>query len=348
MDAGGMAIALVVSPEGTLLGTITDGDARRAILRSVRLDDPVEQVMHREPTTAGQGTARDELLRLMQQHGIEHIPIIDDRQHVVGLELLSDLIGRPNAKEHPVVIFAGGLGTRLRPLTNDTPKPLLAVGDRPLLEVLLEQLVEYGFRHVFIAVHYQAHRIQQRLGDGAGLGVRITYLQEPKPLGTVGAARLARQALTQSFLVVNGDLLTRLNFDHLLTFHQRQQFDLTLALKDYEVRIPYGVVRLADGHVCAIDEKPCKRWFVNAGIYVMEPSLLELIPEDGPYDMTDLIRAAVRIKRRVGGFPVHEYWLDIGRSDDYEEAQAKMQHWRAAASPRRKVAAPRAVASRRR
>lgn len=321
MDAGAMAVALVVDTGGRLLGTVTDGDVRRGLLRGLRLEDRVEQVMHLNPITARQGSPREEVLQVMRQREIEHIPIVDEVGRVVGLELLSELIGRPREKENWVLILAGGLGMRLRPLTEHTPKPLLKVGDRAVLEVLIEQVASYGFRNFLVAVNYQAERVEQHLGTGGGLGVNIRYLREPLPLGTVGAVGLAQAELTRPFLVVNGDLLTKVNFEHLLDFHQLQKFDITVGVKEYEVRIPYGVVTLSDGQVYALDEKPRETYLVNAGIYALDPSVVALIPEARPYDMTDLIQAALSANRRVGCFPIHEYWLDIGAPKDYEQAR---------------------------
>ena len=320
MDVGAVAIVLVVDSDGRLLGTVTDGDVRRGILQGIRLENPVEQVMHHDPITAKQGSPIEDILYVMRQREIGHIPILDEFGRVVGLELLNKLIESPRQKDNYVVILAGGFGERLRPLTEFTPKPLLKVGNRPVLDVLVEQVASYGFRNFLIAVYYQAESIEGYFGNGNRLGVNIKYLREPMPLGTAGAIRLAQEHLKAPFLVVNGDLLTRVNFEHLLDFHILQNVDITVAVKEYEVRIPYGVVQLLNGEVCALDEKPCKSYFVNAGIYALNPSVLALAPERQHYDMTDLVHAALEAKRKVGGFPIHEYWLDIGVHEDYERA----------------------------
>lgn len=315
-----MGILLVVDAEKRLLGTITDGDVRRGMLRGLRLEESVEQIMHSHPVTARQGSPKEDLLLLMQQHQIEHVPILDEQGKVVEIELLGDLIDRPTEKENLVVILAGGLGTRLRPLTEVTPKPLLKLGDHQVLPLLIDQIASYGFRNFLIAVHHQAQILERQLGNGEKMGLHIQYLRESEPLGTVGAVRLARAKLQRPFLVVNGDLLTKVNFEHLLEFHELQQFDITIAVKEYEVRIPYGVVQLTNGEVYNLEEKPSQSYFVNAGIYVLHPSVIELIPETGPYDVTDLIQAALLEKKRLGGFPIHEYWLDIGHPQDYSRA----------------------------
>jgi dTDP-glucose pyrophosphorylase len=329
MDAGAMALALVVDGEGRLLGTVTDGDVRRGLLRGVRLTDSVAQIMHEGPATASPGTPRDEILRMLRHRDLEHLPIVDERGCVVGLELLGDLVGEPPTRENPILILAGGLGTRLRPLTADTPKPLLAVGNRPLLEVLIERIAEYGFRNFLISVNYLADRIEAHLADGRHLGVAIRYLREGEPLGTAGPIRLAQEELTLPFLVVNGDLLTKANFDHLLAQHLRAGCDLTVAVKEYAHRIPYGVVRLEGGFVVAMEEKPLHSCFINAGIYVLDPAVINLIPERGRFDMPDLIRALLARKGRVAGFSIQEYWLDIGAHEDYRRANGEYdQHFK--------------------
>lgn len=328
IDAGAMAIALVVDGDGRLLGTVTDGDVRRGILRGVGFDDRVETIMHARPVIAAVGCARDELLRMMRQHDVEHLPVVDVQGRLAGLELLNRLLDQAVEKPNWVVILAGGLGTRLRPLTEHTPKPLLRVGDRTVLDVLIEQIAGYGFRKFLLAVAYQADMVERHFGDGERLGVQIRYVRETEPLGTVGAVRLAESRLDRTFLVVNGDLLTRVNFEHLLEFHGREGNDLTLAVKEYELRIPYGVVELADGQVCALEEKPRRTCLVNAGIYAIEPSVIGLIPFGRRFDVTELVRAALDDKRHVGGFLVHEYWLDIGGREDYERAhQAYLEHF---------------------
>ena len=327
MDAGAMAIALVVDGHGRVLGTVTDGDVRRGMLRGLRLDAPVELIMHRDPVTALQGSARGTLLSLMRHHQVEHLPVTDESGRVVGLEVLSDFIGQPPAKDNVVVVFAGGLGTRLRPLTDSTPKPLLKVGDRSLLDALIAQIASYGFRRFLIAVNHQAEVLERQLGHGERAGVQIQYLRESAPLGTVGAVRLAAAHLSaHPFFVVNGDLLTKVNFEHLLAFHDARHFDMTVAVKPYEVRIPYGVVQLADGEVVYdLEEKPSRSYLVNAGIYVLSPAVIPLIPATGRFDMPDLIREALRTNRRIGGFPIHEYWLDVGEHVEYARANEDVQ-----------------------
>lgn len=325
MDKGAAGLVLAIDEHGHLVGTVTDGDVRRGLLRGLQLQDQIELVMNRNPFTAPRSSLREDLLRIMRQHEIGHLPIVGEEGRVVGIELLRELIDRPTAHDNYVVIIAGGLGTRLRPLTEYVPKALLKIGDRSIMDVLVEQFSTYGFKNFLIAVNYRAELIEQHLNDGKHLGLNIQYLRESQPLGTVGAVRLAKSELTRPFFVVNGDLLTRVNFQHMLEFHRMENCDITVAVKEYEVRIPYGVLQLSNGAVCSVDEKPSKKCFVNAGIYVLNPSVVDLIPEMERYDMTNLMQQAMAENQKVGGFPIHEYWLDIGAREDYERAHKAYQ-----------------------
>lgn len=334
MDASAMEIVLVVDGRGRLAGTVTDGDVRRGLLRGVTLDAPVQTVMHARPLTAPPGTPREEILRTLQARHLRHMPIVDEAGSLVGLELLGDLIGRPEGRENPVVILAGGLGTRLRPLTEDTPKPLLPVGSRSLLETLIEQVASYGFRDLYLAVGYRADQVERQLGDGSRLQVRIRYVREPEPLGTAGAIRLLQGELRHPFLVVNGDLLTKANFGHLLDFHHSEKYDLTMGVTSYHHRVPFGVVEVAKGLVVALEEKPEQSWLVSAGMYVLNPSVVTLVPSQGPFDMPALIRAVLARGRQVGAFPVHEYWLDVGAPEEYQRAHTEYpQHFERRTAP---------------
>ncbi len=319
MDTGAMGFLLVTDPEGLLLGTVTDGDVRRGLLRGLKLDDAVGGVMNKNPVTASEGGSREDLAVIIRRREIGIVPLLDSKGRVTGLEFLNP--PEVPEKDNLVVILAGGVGKRLRPLTLDTPKPLIKVGGSPLLDVLIQQIATHGFRRFLVAVNHQAEMVEQHLRNGDRLGVEIRYIREQEPLGTVGAVRLAKKELLEPFLVVNGDILTKINFSHLMSFHLENNYAATLAVKPYEVQVPYGVVRLSDGVVCSLEEKPRQSFSVNAGIYVLDPSMVELIPPSGPCDMPDLICAALDRKLRVGGFPIQEYWLDIGSPMDYAQAQ---------------------------
>ena len=319
IDEGAIEIALAVDEHERLLGTISDGDVRRALLRGARLDASIAEIIHDSPITAPKGTEPDELLRLMTEHGIEQVPLLEGTR-VVDVAFIRDLVDA-HRQEYPVVIMAGGEGKRLRPLTNDTPKPMLDVGGRPLLETVIEQVREAGFSRVLMAVNYQAEAIENHFGDGGHFGIDIDYIREPRQLGSAGALRFAREQLEQPFIVINADLLTNVNLSALMRFHAEDDNLITVGVRRYVLEVPYGVVDLEGARVTQLREKPTVDFFVSAGIYAISPNAVALMPpERGQFDMTDLIEQSLARGARVGAFPIREYWLDIGQIGDYERA----------------------------
>lgn len=324
IDSSGMQLALVVDSGGRLLGTLSDGDVRRAILRGRDLTTPAVEIMNMNPTWAPEGSTGDELLAIMRRKVLRHVPLLNENHEVVGLATLDALAGvieRPNW----VVLMAGGMGTRLRPLTEATPKPMLPVSGKPILENILESFAEQGFRKFFFSVNYLADAIRGHFGDGSRWGVHINYLLENKRLGTAGALSLLPGRPTDPIIVMNGDLLTRVRFDGLLHFHGEHGAAATMAVREYDFQVPYGVVRLEGSSVTAIDEKPVHRFFVNAGIYALSPKALELVPDNQYFDMPGLFDAVLAKGGHVSAYPVREYWLDVGRIEEFERAQ---QEWR--------------------
>ena len=321
IDAGAIEIALVVDEGRRLLGVITDGDVRRGLLRGLSLDGGLDEIIQRAPITAAAGTATERLIGLMTERGIEQVPLLDGERRVVDVAFLRHLVEeRPNT---PVVLMAGGQGRRLRPLTEETPKPMLPVGDKPLLETVLDQVREAGFGKVLMSVNFQADVIEDHFGDGAGVGLDISYLREPHALGSAGALNLAREELDEPFIVMNADLLTNVNLSALLSFHKEGGNLLTIGVRRFELEVPYGVVELEDGRVSSLREKPAFGFFVNAGVYAVEPAAVALMPSElSAFNMTDLVEAALGRGERVGSFPVREYWLDIGQLADYQRAHS--------------------------
>jgi dTDP-glucose pyrophosphorylase/CBS domain-containing protein len=326
IDRNESGIALVVDDGNRLIGTVTDGDIRRALLAGLQLDastarDLLESkspAAPRSPTTALIGSAPAELLELMNRHQLRQIPLVDEDGKVMGLELLSNLV---QDYELPIraVVMAGGYGTRLRPLTEHHPKPMLPVGNRPLLELIVDRLQQAGIRNVYLATHYKAEMIEQHFGDGHRFGIDITYITEDEPLGTAGA--LSRvQASDEPLLVMNGDVLSDVNLEAMLDFHRAHAAALTVAVRPYEFQVPYGVLRTEGVEVKAVDEKPVLRHLVNAGIYLVSGRVCSLVPAGEPFDMTDLIERAIAEGLRVISFPLREHWLDIGRAEDYARA----------------------------
>lgn len=324
IDSAALQIALVVDETGRLLGTVTDGDIRRAILRGVSLTEPVVKVMNSAPTVARVNEDRQEILAVMKAKNLRQIPVLDDAGRVVGIEILEELL-KGGRKENLVVLMAGGLGSRLRPLTQDCPKPLLQVGSRPILETILYNFIEYGFEQFYISVNYRADMIKQYFGDGSRWNVQIQYIEEKDRLGTAGPLSLLPAQSVHPLLVMNGDLLTRVNFDQLLSFHLDNRAQATMCVREFDLQVPYGVVKI-DGHrLLGIDEKPVHKFFVNAGIYVLQPAVLELLPRGMYYDMPDLFARLVQEGQETAVFPVREYWLDIGRLSDYERANGEFE-----------------------
>jgi dTDP-glucose pyrophosphorylase/CBS domain-containing protein len=320
IDHGAVEIALAVDVDRRLLGTITDGDVRRALLTGTKLDDPITDVIHHGATTAPMGTAAGELLTMMTERAIEQVPLMDG-DRVAGLVTLRELVGSA-PDQGPVVIMAGGEGHRLRPLTDDTPKPMLKVGDRPLLEQVVQQIREAGFQKVMIAVNYRHEVIEEHFGDGSAFGVDIGYIHERERLGSAGALGLVRDELDRPFIVLNADLLTKVNLGALARFHSEQGNALTVGVRQCVIEVPYGVVELEGLAVSRLTEKPSLEFFVNAGIYAVSPDAVKLMPaEVREFNMTDLIDAALAAGARVGSFPIREYWLDIGQLADYERAE---------------------------
>jgi NDP-sugar pyrophosphorylase family protein len=279
--------------------------------------------VHRTPVTAPAGTDSARLLQVMTERGVDQIPLMDGDQ-VVDVAFIRDLVREGEESEpSPVVLMAGGKGTRLRPLTEQTPKPMLSVGGRPLLERVLEQVREAGFSRVLVAVNYRADVIEEHFGDGSQFGIDIAYLREDRPLGSAGALRLAGSELDRPFVVMNADLLTNVNLAALMRFHREEGNVVTVGVRQYILELPYGVIDLDGTRVVALREKPKPRYLVNAGVYAVNPRVLSLMPaEKMAFDMTDVIEAALANGLRVGGFPVREYWLDIGQLGDYERAES--------------------------
>lgn len=330
IDKGGMGIALIVDEQRRLLGTVSDGDIRRAILASLDLDTPVTVLLERKkagqyskPTTARVGTAREELLLLMRKLTLREIPLLDDEERVVDLIGIDDLVpAEPLLLQ--AVIMAGGFGSRLRPLTEDMPKPMLPVGGRPLMEVLLEQLRNSGIRNVNVTTHYKPEKITDYFGNGENFGVELNYVNEKSPLGTGGALGLMPKP-SEPLLVINGDVLTQIDFRAMYAFHQENKADLTLAVRQYEFEVPYGVIECDGVLVKSIKEKPHFSYFVNAGIYLLQPDVYEYIPTGKSFNMTDLVQWLMDDGKVVASFPVREYWLDIGQHTDYAKAQKDVE-----------------------
>ena len=320
IDQEALRVALVVEDE-KLLGVITDGDIRRGILAGFNLGEPAKSVMNKTPLTAASSLSSKELKQLMQEQDILSLPIINEESKLVGLKTLYDTLS-VEKRENPVFIMAGGFGTRLRPLTDNCPKPMLKVGGKPMLETLINNFKSHGFYKFYISTHYLPEVIENHFGDGSSFGIEITYVYEEKPLGTGGALSLLPETLPKEPLImINGDILTNVDFGKVLDFHIEQRCDATMCVRDYEIKVPFGVIE-GEGHeITDIVEKPTYRYFVNAGIYVISNHIIESLPSNERLDMPTLFEQKQRSGHKTLKFPIHEYWLDVGRHDDFNKAQ---------------------------
>ena len=320
LHTGGMRISLVVGDDGKLLGTVTDGDIRRALIKHLDMNSFVNEVMNKSPEVALTSESSKSILSRMKRLDFLHIPIIDNQGILVGLESLSHLIANKKI-DNPVFLMAGGFGTRLQPLTNDRPKPLLNIGKQPILETIINQFIEYGFHNFYISTHYKAEMIREYFGDGGNKGVSINYVHEEFPLGTAGSLGLLPDDILESPLIMmNSDLLTKLDFSKLLHFHDEQGGVATVCTREYDFQVPYGVIETHGDSVVDIIEKPVHKFFVNAGIYVLENSLVRQVKANKYMDMPNLLQDKINQKEQVNTFPIHEYWLDIGRIPEYHQA----------------------------
>ena len=317
---GNLQIALVVDADGKLLGTVTDGDVRKAILAGKDLTITAGEAMRGQPVTSAAKTPRNAILKLMREKRIHQMPLLDDENRVVDVLTVDDLIGA-HQKPNAVVIMAGGLGTRLYPLTEETPKPMLKVGGKPILETIVQSFIDQGFTNFFVSLNYKAEVISNYFCDGSQLGAKISYLHEKSRLGTAGGLSLLPKNIHAPIIVMNGDLLTRISVDALLDFHERENAVATMVVREDHYQVPYGVVEVEGTQIVGVEEKPIQRHLVNAGIYVISETGLSNIPSDTFYDMPTHFAKLSANGHRTAAFPLHEYWVDIGRLDELERAQ---------------------------
>jgi dTDP-glucose pyrophosphorylase len=322
LDQGTVEISLVVGPDGKLLGTLTDGDVRRAILSGASLEDAASKFMHRCYTAVGPSASRAEVLDLMRARTLQQIPIVNEAGQLVGLHLLREIVGsseRPNW----AVVMAGGRGERLRPITDSLPKPMIQVAGRPILERIVLHLVGFGIRRVFLSINYMGHVIEDHFKDGAALGCKIEYLKERTPLGTGGALSILPEKPEHPTLVLNGDLLTQFNLGNLLAFHAEGGFKATVGVHEYVHTVPYGIVDQEGDRVTGMREKPSQAWLVNAGIYVFDPELVERVPKNIYFPLPTLIEESLDRGEAVGAFPLKEDWIDVGRPKELRRARGE-------------------------
>ncbi len=320
LNHSALQLAMVVSTEGTLIGTLTDGDVRRGLLRGLDLSSPINSIVFRTPLVVPPQLGREMVLQLMQANKIRQLPVVDQDRRVVGMHIWDDLVV-PQQRPNVMVIMAGGQGTRLRPHTENCPKPLLPVGSKPMLEHIIERAKSDGFRRFVLAVHYLGHMIEEYFGDGSRWQVQIDYLREESPLGTAGALGFLTSRLDVPLVVTNGDVLTDIRYCEILDFHMRHGAAATMAVRLHEWQHPFGVVRTQGVDIVGFEEKPIARSHINAGIYVLDPSAIDSLNKNEHCDMPTLFGRLQQNGLRTIVYPMHEPWLDVGRLDDLQRAQ---------------------------
>lgn len=321
IERGVLQIALVVDNDNRLVGSVTDGDVRRAILKGANLNQSVSTVMNATPFRVHRGYDLAAVRETMLARRIHQVPVVDNEGRVIDLVIFDELVKGRQARDNWVVLMAGGRGSRLHPLTENTPKPLLKVGEKPLLEIILEKFVNQGFDNFFISINYQGNQIKQHFASGEKWSVNIRYLEEDRALGTAGALSLLPKKPQSPFIVMNADLMTDIDFSRIIEFHYEQEAVGTMGVRAYDFQVDFGVVEIDDGRISQISEKPVHKFLVNAGIYVLDPIALSDIPDNTMIDMPTLFEKWIQADRRCAAFPIHEYWLDVGRVEDLERAK---------------------------
>lgn len=318
LDAGGKGIVLLVDEHKKLLGTITDGDIRRAILKGISLDESVEKVVHFNPISIKNEMRKEEVKELFIKKALKVIPIVNENNVVIDLITINDIL-LPAGKENIVVIMAGGLGTRLKELTKEIPKPMLKVGDDPMLQHIINNFKQYGYNKMLLSVNYKSEIIENYFQDGFAYGVKINYIKETKRLGTAGGIRLAKSYIDGPFFVINGDIFTNLNVDNMMRFHIENNYDITVGTRKHSFQIPYGVVDTKDNKIKGLKEKPVIEYLINGGVYCLNPDLIDYIPDDEYFEITDLINICIKNGKTVGSYEINDYWMDIGKIEDYNK-----------------------------
>jgi len=327
IDQAALRIGLVCDEQNKLLGTVTDGDIRRGLLVNCEMQDSVARVMNTKPITAKSTSTREQRLKLMDKHDLLALPLLDEAGYLAGLETLHQAL-QPTKRDNPVFIMAGGFGTRLQPLTDHCPKPMLRVGDKPMLEHLINQFVGLGFHDFYISTHYLPDVIRNHFGHGENWGVSIQYVHEQKPLGTGGALGLLPASLPDMPLIMmNGDVLTKLNYAQLLRHHLSKNFDATVCVREDEHRVPFGVIETENQLITSVVEKPTYRYKINTGIYVLNQDIVRSVQPGQRIDLPALLEQHRNQGKHIGTFTSYDYWLDIGQMKDYQKAQRDLESY---------------------
>lgn len=313
-------LVVVVDDANKLVGTVTDGDIRRSLLKNYNLNSSIKLVMHKKPAFTNGNLSQKKANELLKR-GVLYLPILDLNKVVIGISSLQKLVAKKRF-DNPVLLMAGGFGRRLTPLTDKTPKPLLKVGDKPILENIIDQFINHGFHNFYISLHYKGDQIKKYFKDGSKWNVSINYIDEKIPLGTGGCLSLLPKNISKlPLIVMNGDIISKINFKNILDFHMKNDNSITMCVREYFLQIPYGVVKIKNELVLEFEEKPQIKKFINAGIYILNNDLLKEVKKNEFKQITSIIEEKLREKKRVMPFPLHEYWIDIGQTDQLKKAK---------------------------
>jgi dTDP-glucose pyrophosphorylase len=317
-------IVLVTDEAGVLEGTISDGDIRRGLLKGLDLDSSIASIIRHDPLVVPPEMGRELVTQLMLSNKIQQIPVVDEQNHVLGLHLWDDITMSPT-RPNLMVIMAGGEGTRLRPHTENCPKPLLPLSGKPMMEHIIDRAKLEGFNHFVLAIHYLGHLVEAHFGNGERLGVQIDYLREKSPLGTAGALGLLNPLPAAPFVVTNGDVITDIHYGELLDFHTRHTAAATMAVRIHEWQHPFGVVQTQGVEIVGFEEKPIARSHINAGVYALDPLALSVLSVDTHCDMPTLFERLQAKEKRTIAYPMYESWLDVGQPSDLKYANIENQ-----------------------
>ena len=316
INNGAIKMAIAVNKKNKLIGTLSDGDIRRGLLKGMNINSSIFSIINKKPLLGKETEDKEKLFRIAKKKKIDHIPIIDNKGKVIEI-LQPNYLNEPKIRVNKIVIMAGGRGRRLMPLTKDKPKPMLKIRKKPILQIIIENFKKCGFGDFIICVNYKKQIIKKYFENGKSLGVNIEYIEEKKEMGTVGALSLIKEKFTEPFFVINGDLLTDLKFEKMTNFHKKNSAIATMGIKEYMISSAYGEVKLKNEYVKSINEKPLRKFFVNTGIYILNPECIELVPKKF-FDMPNLLDKIILKKKKIISFPLNESWNDIGTPKDYK------------------------------
>ena len=321
IDSGGQGIAFVLDENQSLVGCMTDGDIRREIIQNQSLESrTISKTMNSNFVSVGVQATRNEILDLMRLNGVHVIPVVDQDGRLAGIHQWTELAGR-DKKENWAVIMAGGKGSRLGSITARTPKPMLTIGGKPILERLVIHLASYGISRIFISVNHLSEVIEEYFEDGAKFGCDIEYLRETKPLNTGGALSLLPETPKHDLIVMNGDLVTQIDVTQFIQFQKTKNCDLTMAIRTHSTEVPYGVVDIKEGLIQGVSEKPRISQLINCGMYVVSPKALELMPDNENTPITWLVEKCLQKQWKVGGYLAEGEWIDIGDPGQLRKAR---------------------------